>query len=38
VEQIDGGDPPPDWMVDSPERTALAAYVELLISLLELEL
>ncbi len=38
LEKIDGQSPPPDWMHDSTEKTALADDVELLISLLELEL
>ena len=38
LEKIDGETPPPDWMDDSDERTALAAEVSLLIALLECEL
>ena len=34
--KIDGATPPPDWMDDSPEKTDLAAEVELLIALLRL--
>ncbi len=34
--KIDGEPSPPDWMEDSPEKTALAEEVGLLISLLEL--
>ena len=33
--RIDGQSPPPDWMDDSPEKTALADEVSLLILLLE---
>ena len=35
--KIDGQSPPPDWMDDSPEKTALAVDVVLLIALLLLE-
>ncbi len=38
LSKIDGQSPPPDWMADSPEKSALAQEVALLISLLELEL
>ena len=34
LEKIDGQEPPPDWMDDSPEKTDLAASVSLLIMLL----
>lgn len=34
LEKIDGESPPPDWMDDSPEKTALADDVSLLIALL----
>ncbi len=36
--KIDGEPSPPDWMDDSPEKTALAEEVAVLISLLELQL
>ncbi|MCH8880058.1 MAG: thrombospondin type 3 repeat-containing protein [Planctomycetes bacterium] len=38
LKKIDGEPSPPDWMEDSPEKTALAEDVGLLISLLELQL
>ena len=38
LQKIDGEPSPPDWMDDSPEETALAEDVSLLISLLELQL
>lgn len=34
LEKIDGQSPPPDWLVDSPEKTALTQEVSVLISLL----
>lgn len=36
LDKIDGLSPPPDWMDDSPEKTALADEVKLLIDLLVL--
>ena len=36
LDKIDGASPPPDWMEDSPEKTALANEVSSLIALLEL--
>ena len=36
--KTDGQPSPPDWMEDSPEKTALAEEVRLLISLLVLQL
>jgi FG-GAP repeat/Bacterial TSP3 repeat len=36
LEKIDGLTPPPDWMVDSPEKSMLADEVRLYIALLEL--
>ncbi|MHC4414159.1 MAG: hypothetical protein ACYS0G_02625 [Planctomycetota bacterium] len=37
LEKTDGESPPPDWMEGSPEQTALAAEISLLIALLLLE-
>ena len=36
-DRIDGASPPADWMVDSPEKTALADEIDLLINLLQFE-
>jgi len=36
LKKIDGVGPPPDWMIDSPEKTELADEVAELIELLEL--
>ena len=35
LDKIDGDTPTPDWMYDSPEKTALADQAVFLISLLE---
>jgi hypothetical protein len=35
LEKVDGDEPTPDWMFDSPEKTALRESIELLISLTE---
>ena len=37
LEKVDGQSPPPDWMGNSPEKTALANDINLLISLLMFE-
>jgi hypothetical protein len=36
-QRVDGASPPQDWMVDSPEKAALADEIDLLIALLALE-
>ncbi|HUW82479.1 MAG TPA: thrombospondin type 3 repeat-containing protein [Phycisphaerae bacterium] len=38
LEKVDGVTPPPDWLVDSAEKTEMANDVSQLISLLQLEL
>ena len=37
LDKVDGVDPPPDWMDDSPQKTALRVDVNLLLALLLLE-